>query len=188
MIVTNKNNFFVFTGGPGAGKSTLLNALSAYRLPHVSETARAIIKERLEKKLSPRPAAAEFAKQIFKTDHWKYLENIWRSDILLFDRSFLDSSFMLQESDDAYFEEIKDVMQTLRFNKMVFIAPPWEEIYEKDAERDQTFKEAQDIYEKLFDWYSFNHYHLIDLPKVPIADRVRFVLLTIETAGISSVR
>lgn len=180
MTVTHKDNFFVFTGGPGAGKSTLLNALSAHGLPHIDETARGIIKERLERKLSSRPAPAEFARQIFEIDHGKYLKNIAHTDILLFDRSFLDSAWMLKEADDAYFKEIQHVLDVHRFNKKVFIAPAWREIYQNDAERDQTFSEAEQVYKKLSDWYTANDYVVIDLPKVSVAERVKFVMEKIK--------
>lgn len=180
MNVTHKNNFFIFTGGPGAGKSTLLKALSDHGLPHIAETARAIMKERLERKLLSRPAPAEFARQIFEIDHQNYLENIEYTDILLFDRSFLDSAWMLKEADDAYFKKIKHVLNVHRYNKTVFIAPPWEEIYQNDTERDQTFSEAQRVYKKLFDWYTANDYFLIDLPKASVVERVKFVMEKIK--------
>ncbi|HEX6707837.1 MAG TPA: AAA family ATPase [Albitalea sp.] len=53
----------IVTGGPGAGKTALLAALAARGHVHVPETARAIIRDRKSRGLSPRPEP-----EIYTTD------------------------------------------------------------------------------------------------------------------------
>jgi len=71
---------------------------------------------------------------------------------------------------------IKDLLQDCRVNKKVFITPPWKEIYKTDGERDQTFEEAADGYQRLFEWYQKNDYEMIILPKTSVEHRVDLIL------------
>jgi|TARA_B100001059_G_scaffold133292_2_gene133489 predicted ATPase len=57
-------NRFVLSGGPGGGKSALLAALAERGYPVVPESARAIIRSRLQSGLAPRPEPAAFAQAI----------------------------------------------------------------------------------------------------------------------------
>jgi predicted ATPase len=50
------------------------------------------------------------------------------------------------------------------------------EIFATDTERKQDFAEAVRTYEALKLVYTECGYELIEIPRVPVADRVRFVL------------
>lgn len=65
----------LFTGGPGAGKTTVLTLLRARGFFCVEEVARKIIQTRIQQGLSPRPAVAEFAAEIFAADVIQYDQN-----------------------------------------------------------------------------------------------------------------
>jgi len=171
-----KNNFFIITGGPGAGKTTLLENLAVKGFAIVPETARQIIRDRLAKGWAPRPAPCEFARHIFETDVVNYTSYVDETQIRFFDRSFLDSALMLFQDDRDYYESVIDRVIKQRYNRKVFIAPPWKEIYRNDRERDQTFAEAVSIYDKLYGWYENNGYQLIVLPKDSLEMRIKFVL------------
>ena len=69
----------------------------------------------------------------------------------------------------------------LRYHSVVFIAPPWPEIFEHDRERKQSWDEAEATWRAMVDVYEEFGYTLIHLPKTPIADRVRFVLNQVGT-------
>jgi predicted ATPase len=175
-----KDNFVVVTGGPGSGKSTVLDALSRLGYKFVGETARTIIKERLGKGLSPRPNPIEFAQQIFDIDFKNYINNINTSQLLFFDRSFLDSAAMIFEANKTETIGVTKILSTYRFRKTVFIAPPWKEIYHNDSERDQSYDDSVEIYEKLHKWYDLNDYALIQIPKCDIESRIHFILDNIK--------
>ena len=175
-----KNNFYVFTGGPGAGKSTLLDVLRNKGFRCVPETGRQIIRARLEKGLSPRPAPSEFARGMFESDFGNFMANVASRHIVFFDRSFLDSAVLISQSDPKYFGEIGPLLETHRFNHKVFVAPPWEEIFHNDDERDQSFTEAEQVYRTMSDWYTLNGYRVVELPRVSIDERVAFVLEHVE--------
>jgi predicted ATPase len=57
----------------------------------------------------------------------------------------------------------------------VFIAPPWPEIFARDAERKQSFQEAQLTYEVMTETYSALGYDLLPLPLDSVQKRVQFV-------------
>jgi predicted ATPase len=56
------------TGGAGSGKTTVIAALRERGYDCASDTARAIIQERVSQGLSPRPPAREFAELILSRE------------------------------------------------------------------------------------------------------------------------
>jgi predicted ATPase len=171
-----KNNFYVITGGPGGGKTSLLNFLASKGYPYVPETAREIIKQRLSQGLQPRPDAASFAQQMFFKDFENYISKADTTSLLFFDRSFLDSAYLLYNSDMNTYEKIKSTHLSHRYNQKVFITPPWEEIYSNDNERDQTFEEAIEVCNNLHRWYELHKYDVIIIPNDTIENRANFIL------------
>lgn len=171
-----KNNFYVITGGPGGGKTSLLETLASKGYDYVPETARQIIKERLSKGVTARPDAKTFAREIFEQDWKNFISNSDRSSFLFFDRSFMDSACMLFDSDIDTYDKIKNTHLTNRYNNKVFIAPPWQEIYSNDSERDQSFEQSIEVYRRLKNWYEEHDYDIVILPKDTIQNRIKFIL------------
>jgi len=171
-----KHNFYIITGGPGGGKTSLLENLASHGYNFIPETARQIIRERLAKGLAPRPDARTFAQQIFELDWKNFVSNSDLSSVLFFDRSFMDSACMLFDSDSNSYENIRDTYLENRYNNKVFITPPWKEIYRTDEERDQSFEQSIDVYERLAKWYKEHDYDIVVLPKATIENRANFVL------------
>jgi predicted ATPase len=171
-----KHNFYIITGGPGGGKTSVLENLASKGYNYIPETARQIIKERLSKGLAPRLDPRTFAQQIFDQDWKNFISNSGRSSLLFFDRSFMDSACMLFDSDSQSYDNIRNTHLTNRYNNKVFIAPPWEEIYRIDSERDQSFEQSIDVYERLDKWYRQHDYDIVVLPKDTIETRIKFIL------------
>lgn len=69
-----------------------------------------------------------------------------------------------------------------RYHRRVFIAPPWPDIYAQDTERRQDFAEAVRTYDAMVDCYTSYGYRLIELPRVSVKARVRFVMDTLDAA------
>jgi len=171
-----KLNFYIITGGPGGGKTSLLESLASKGYNCIPETARQIIKERLSKGLTPRPDAKTFAREIFDQDWKNFISNSDLPSLLFFDRSFMDSACMLFDSDLDSYDKIRSTHLTCRYNNKVFITPPWQEIYRNDAERDQSFEQSIEVYQRLDNWYRKHNYDIIILPKDTIENRVKFIL------------
>ena len=71
---------------------------------------------------------------------------------------------------------IESACRRFRYASLVFLAPPWEEIYTTDGERKQDFTEAMQTYKVIGEVYLECGYELVDLPKLPPPDRARFIL------------
>lgn len=67
-----------------------------------------------------------------------------------------------------------------KYNKSIFILPPWQEIYETDNERKQDWEEAVLTFQKMSETYKNYGYRIIVIPKTPISERADFVLEFIE--------
>jgi predicted ATPase len=69
---------------------------------------------------------------------------------------------------------------TFRYNRRVFIAPPWPEIFSEDRERKQDFDEAARTYEAMVTTYTELGYELVEIPRVSVLDRANFVLNSLD--------
>jgi predicted ATPase len=171
---------FVITGGPGAGKTTILKALAARGFQCVPDTARVIIKQRKEAGLSPRPAPAQFGMDMLQADIAQYQGAAVHTDPVFFDRGVCDAVSFLYFHDLLSMAEVATYIKEYPYNEVVFLLPPWPEIYRQDTERDQSFAEAIAVYEILQRWYTQWHYQLVEVPRGSVEDRAAFILQTIE--------
>ena len=169
-----RDNFYVITGGPGAGKTSLLNALSKYNVLCVPEVARQIIREQVEQggRAVPWDDAAQYKELMLQ----RSIEDFLRIDVdipVFFDRGIPDAlayAKLIGHASPAV------IARQYRCNRDVFILPPWEEIYETDSERKQTFQEAIDVCRRLEDEYTSHGYNIVEVPRAGIEERAQFVL------------
>ncbi|MFG6178914.1 AAA family ATPase [Halomonas sp. THAF12] len=172
----------VITGGPGGGKTSLIEAMEERGYPVVQETARRIIKERLAAGLSPRPDPVSFGKKILSSDIEKYQAAAGGHRAVFFDRGILDALYMLDEAQALTRDEFAQYVRRFPYSSVVFLLPPWEEIYAKDSERDQSLEEAVQVFEGMKGWYSYWGYETVEVPRVSVEARVAFVIKRIFCA------
>ncbi len=67
-------------------------------------------------------------------------------------------------------------VEAFRYDSPVFVAPPWREIYVHDEERTHPWETAVTTYEAMVAAYTDAGYELVELPRVPVEERVAFVL------------
>jgi predicted ATPase len=176
------NHRFVITGGPGAGKTTTLEALALRGFRYVPDSARAIIRERLESGLSPRPPLDQFSAQVLKRDIAGYRETPVQDDPVFFDRGVWDAVAFFHSQGGLSLEQAQTYLHEFRYNPLVFIMPPWEEIYTTDSERDQIYAEAVAVFESSKTWYAQGHYDVVEVPRASVDERVNFILKAVEAA------
>lgn len=174
-VRSEMNHRFVVTGGPGGGKTTILRALAEHGYRVVPESARGIIKERLASGLSPRPDPVSFGQEILKSDIGKYQASTAFDHAMFFDRGILDALYMLNAESALTHDETAKHIKQFPYNGVVFLLPPWEEIYGKDSERDQSFEESIDIFEGMKRWYTQWGYETLEVPRNSINERVSFI-------------
>jgi predicted ATPase len=94
---------------------------------------------------------------------------------VFFDRGVPDVAGYLRLMKLPVPAHVEQAAALFRYNRRVFVAPPWAEIFAPDAERKQTFDEATRTYEAMVTAYTGFGYDLIELPRCGIAERVAFL-------------
>src|SRR5262245_1422382 len=143
---------FVLTGGPGAGKTTILQALAARGFQYVPDSARAIIQQRKEAGLSPRPTPAQFGTEMLQKDIAQYQGTSVLHEPVFFDRGVCDAVAFLYFHGSLSVAQVATYIKEYPYHEVVFLLPPWPEIYTQDTERDQSFAEASAVYEIVQAW------------------------------------
>lgn len=139
------NRRVVLTGGPGAGKTALLTALATRGYAYVPESARAIIQDRKQRGLTPRPTPEDFACAILRMDVDRYRSTPVQTDPVFFDRGIPDALYMLDQLGLLKPIDAGKYLSDFPYSSRVLVLPPWEEIYENDSEGDQTARSGHSI-------------------------------------------
>jgi predicted ATPase len=95
---------------------------------------------------------------------------------VFFDRGVPDVLGYLRLSGIPAPEHMERAAAMFRYNRRVFISPPWEEIFQQDSERKQGFDVAVRTYDALVATYTTYDYELVEIPRVSVEERARFVL------------
>lgn len=104
--------------------------------------------------LPARPDPVSFAQEILSSDIEKYQNVASRADLMFFDRGVVDALYMLNAENALTLDDIAEYVREFPYNHVVFLLPPWKQIYETDSERDQTFEESVEVFEGMKGWYS----------------------------------
>jgi predicted ATPase len=98
---------------------------------------------------------------------------------VFFDRGIVDS-YAANGSTPS--PALVEAIRTRRYNRTVFIFPPWPEIYETDAERRQGWDEAEATFGIIQGRLPTLGYAPVVVPKGSVADRAAFILKAAEAA------
>jgi predicted ATPase len=170
---------YVVTGGPGAGKTSLIDALAAAGYSTFPESGRAIIREQISTggRALPWDDREAFAQAMETADRDAYARLQNRDGPVFLDRGLPDIIGYRILSGLPISPALNAACQTtIRYASPVFIAPPWPDIYATDSERRQDAAEAERIFSVMRATYTGLGYALIELPRVPVAERVAFIL------------
>ena len=169
------DNFVVISGCSGGGKSTLLAELASRGHWVVEEPGRRIIAEELKGAGHALPwidlrAFARRAVDLSLADRAAVAD--WPGWVF-FDRGLVDAAAILKYLGDSAAVEL---CRAHRYNRQVFLTPPWPEIYTTDDERRHGLDEAVAEYERLQRVYPSLDYAVSVLPKRTVAQRADFIL------------
>lgn len=179
------NKLIVISGCSGGGKSSLLSALDDYGYSTISEVGRQIVKEQLENKgnTTPWDNPIGFCELLIKRSVAAYHETKTitypKESLIFFDRSFLEGVSYYQTLKIPDSQKYDHFIAELRYYPTVFMTPPWPEIFCNDDERKHTFEDAVLEYKRLLEFYAYCGYKIVEIPKISIQERLRFVLSTI---------
>lgn len=176
------NTYFVLTGGPGSGKTTLLECLRVQGMSVMPEAGRAIIQAQsaIDGPGVPWGDRALYAELMLSWELRAYGAAAELPGPVLFDRGLPDIVGYLALEGVAVPAHILRAARDCRYNAMVFIAPPWREIYHQDAERRQDFGTAQRTCEAMRAVYTRLGYEILELPFASAQARADFVCAQIN--------
>lgn len=175
------NRFIILSGCSGGGKSTLLKELTRRGFTTIEEPGRRIVAEEMQIGGTALPwidmsAFARRAIALGLSDR----ETAPKDGLVFFDRSLIDAASALHTvTGDPFITTLK---HHHRYNRNVFLTPPWLEIYCNDDERQHGFEEALEEYDRLLHDYRELDYEITILPKTNVGDRVDNILQTLNRA------
>ena len=169
------DRFFVITGGPGSGKTSLIAALDG--IHGMPEAGRAIIREEQAAGGSALPwkDPQAFAEKMLARDVGAWEAACQLEGSVIFDRGIPDVAGYLQWSGLPVPAHLARAVTEYRYNRCVFLAPPWPGIFTQDAERKQSLAEAEATCRVMREVYAGLGYELVELPLAPISERAAFV-------------
>ena len=175
---TDTDRFVVLTGCSGGGKSTLLDELARRGFTVVPEAGRKIVREQdwTGGDALPWTQPVRFA-ELAVSRCVQSLINVAREPgPVFFDRSPIDQLAGLERLGLPVPATVSGAVARCGYNRTVFVAPPWPEIFVTDAERRHDFEAAMAEYGPLRATYERLGYRLVDLPKTSVEARADFVL------------
>lgn len=174
----------VLTGGPGSGKTTLLEALATAGHATSPEAGRAIIRRQqaIDGEALPWKDRALFAELMLDRELEAHARAESADGSVFFDRGVPDVVGYLTLCGLPVPAHMERAAQDIRYDRRVFIAPVWPEIFGQDAERKQDLDEARRTFDAMAETYPRFGYELIELPQAPVAERLDFVLTTLTAA------
>ena len=174
----------IITGGPGSGKTSLIEALAAAGFDTSPEAGRAIIRHQqaIDGQALPWRDRGLFAELMLDRELEAHARFEGVAEPVFFDRGTPDVVGYLTLCGLPVPAHIERAGRDIRYERRVFIAPVWPEIFAQDAERQQDLDEAKRTFDAMAEVYPRFGYELIELPKAPVAERLAFVLETIRAS------
>jgi predicted ATPase len=176
------NRLIVISGCSSGGKSTILSEFKNSGYSVVPEVGREIVKEQLEANtgITPWQEPKKFCELLIarSIEAYNAVRKIpfVKGEAIFFDRSFLEGISYFQTLKIKEAHKYDPIINELRFDPTIFMAPPWEELFSHDKERQHSFNEAVAEYKRLLKFYPRQGYSIIEIPKDSVKERVEWIL------------
>lgn len=168
---------YIITGGPGFGKTSLIEALKTDGYRCSKEYARDLIlfQEKINGDILPWKQPRLFQQEILNK-RISFFESVPDGEIAFADRAIPDQlAFALYKGFGSP-DVLEKAARNYRYAPVVFVTPPWAEIFVNDSIRTETFDEAKKLHETILKTYRNLNYRIIELPLVSISERKKHIL------------
>ena len=171
-----KTTRIVLTGAPATGKTTVSQLLEGLGHTVFHEQAREIISDSLENgsDILPWKNLMGFTQVVWDLRN-KQFDSALLETKNFYDRTILDSYAYLLKGNVQPLDNWTKDMKNRRFDK-VFLLPVWPEIHALDSERMETLEDCIEVEKFIIQAYEQMGYELIIVPKIPVKQRVAFIL------------
>jgi predicted ATPase len=178
-------NYFIISGGPGSGKTAIVDRLASRGFTTVAEAGRAILREQAETggNATHDGDAAAYGEEMLRRGIADYGRMRSAGEPVFFDRGIAELVGYFRLMGLPVPDRVSAAAREYRSSRLVFLTPPWREIYRQDAERRQDWPEAVRTFELIRDAYVEAGYRPVEVPQDPVARRVSFILAAVDTAG-----
>ncbi len=175
--------FFVITGASGSGKTTLLHSLEDRYFRIVQDGSPYIIEDQIAigGKALPWENQQAYADLMLNWNLRSYRETPKQyKQPVIFDRGIPDIIAYLEFHNLSIPAHLMNAAEKFRYNKKVFIAPFWDEVFQKNASRQESVQDAKKALDVILSVYKRFGYEPYYLPKKNLDSRVQFIKDTIN--------
>lgn len=168
----------VITGGPGTGKSSIIEELKQRGHLCFDEISRQVTlearKNGIEQLFLTQPLL--FSQMLLegRAKQFKDANNHENATVFL-DRGLPDVLAYMDYFGSDYPEDFVHTCQNSTYDA-VFILAPWQEIFQSDSVRYETFEQSEVIHQHLLKTYKNFNYYLIDIPFDTVKKRTDFII------------
>jgi predicted ATPase len=177
-VEARRDQFILISGCSGSGKSSLLAELARRGYRTFEEPGRQIVKEQLSigGDALPWENVLKFVDHAIVRSMHNMILAARDNRLAFFDRGIIDAVVGLERANMPVPPHYGAALEKYRYNRKVFVSPPWSEIFCNDSERRHSFADAVDECEALESALPRLGYEVVRLPQASVAARADFVM------------
>ena len=172
-----ENQIYVITGGPGFGKTTLIDELRQAGYHCSGEFVHDLILSQQESGGDILPwKNPKLFQQYILQKRIAFFDSVPDGSFAFADRGIPDQLAFARYRGFRAPEVLIECAEKYRYAPQVFVTPPWPDIFTNDAIRTETLDEALRIHEFIVKTYVDLNYQIIELPLLPVKQRINYLL------------
>lgn len=172
------------SGCSGGGKSSLLEELARRGFRTVPEPGRRVVEAELKAGGGALPWTdmAAFARAALDLARCDLAQAATAGGTVFFDRGVVDAAVALAHATGGPLAALADQPP---YHRLVFLTPPWPEIYVRDDARQHGLDAAVQEYERLVEAWPRLGFQIRIVPRAPLAERADWLLAALHSSDIA---